>query len=281
MNRLLVFFAIILLFAPLSSAQVREINLGSIFDAAKGVIKSRNVGSMSEKDEIAVGKEIAESTFGTYRIIKEEGLQRYLNTVGRWVAMQSERPELPWHFAVVESEQINAFAVPGGTVLVTRGMMSLLSDEAELACVLGHEIGHIARKHHLALLQKETLIQSGAKAVADNIQGGGVKREAKQFLIGEGAELYARSLDRGSERDADNDGVLLAARAGYAPEACLLFMQRMASLKQEIGTLSSLYKTHPQASERIVDIESSLTQLVGIEPGSGAQPALIYKGEVK
>jgi predicted Zn-dependent protease len=276
MKRLLVFFTALALFAPLSGAQVREINLGSIFDAAKSVAKSRDVGSMSETDEIAVGREVAESTFGTYRIIKIEKLQRYLNAVGRWVAMQSDRPELPWHFAVVESEQVNAFAVPGGSVLVTSGMMNLLSNEAELACVLGHEISHVARKHHLTLLQKETLIQSGAKAVADNIQGSGAKREAKRFLIGEGSELYARSLDRGSERDADNDGVLLAARAGYDPGACLFFMQRMANLKQEVGTLSSLYKTHPQAAERIVDIENALTELMGVEPGSGARPILGY-----
>jgi len=276
MNRLAVFFTIAALFAPLSGAQVREINLGSIFGAAKGLIKSSNVSSMSEQDEIAAGKEIAESTFGTYRIIMDEKLQRYLNTVGRWVAMQSDRPALPWHFAVVDADQINAFAVPGGTILVTRGMMSLLSNEAELACVLGHEIGHVARKHHLALLQKETLIQSGTQAVADNIKGGGLKGEAKRFLIGEGAELYTRSLDRGAERDADNDGVLLAARAGYDPGACLIFMQRMASLKQEAGTLASLYKTHPQAPERIVDIESALADLSGVEPGSGARPILGY-----
>ena len=276
MNRLAVFFTIAALFAPLSGAQVREINLGSIFGAAKGIVKSSNVSSMSEQDEIAAGKEIAESTFGTYRIIKDEKLQRYLNTVGRWVAMQSDRPALPWHFAVVDADQINAFAVPGGAVLVTRGMMSLLANEAELACVLGHEIGHVARKHHLALLQKETLIQSGTQAVADNIQGGGLKGEAKRFLIGEGAELYTRSLDRGAERDADNDGVLLAARAGYDPAACLIFMQRMASLKQEEGTLASLYKTHPQAPERIVDIESALADLSGVEPGSGARPILGY-----
>jgi beta-barrel assembly-enhancing protease len=260
-----------------AAAQMREINLGSIFDAVKSVAKSQEVGATSEADEIAIGKEVAASTFGSYRIIHDEKLQRYLNQVGLWVALQSERPNLPWHFAAVQSDQVNAFAVPGGTVLVTRGMLQLLANEAELACVLGHEIGHVVRKHHLALLQKDMMLQSGAKAVTDNLQGGSAKREAGKFLIGEGTEVFARSLDRGSERDADSDGVLLAARAGYDPGACLMFMQRMAGLKTAAGSLASLYKTHPQAGDRVTDIEQSLDRLDGVPPGSGARPALGYK----
>lgn len=276
MKRSLPFFAASLLLAASAFAQT-TINLGSIVDAVKGVAKSQQVGKMSEEEEIAVGKEIAASTLGAYRIVRDEKLQRYLNAVGLWVALQSDRPQLPWRFAAVESDQINAFAVPGGAVLVTRGMLDLLANEAELACVLGHEIGHVTRRHHIALLQKETLIQAGSKALADNIQGGGAKAEAKRFLVGEGAEIYTRSLDRDSERDADSDGVLLAARAGYDPNACLIFIQRMAGLKQEAGTLASLYKTHPQAGERAGDVEKALARLEGVEPGSGARPLLDYK----
>lgn len=272
-----VFALLLLLCAAGAHAQVREINLGSIFDAVKGVGKSQEVAALSEADEIAIGKEIAASTFGSYRIVRDESLQRYLNRVGLWVALQSERPALPWRFAAVAADQINAFAVPGGTVLVTTGMLQLLANEAELACVLGHEIGHVARKHHLDLLQKETLLQTGAKLLADNLQGGGVKGEAKKFLVGEGAEIFARSLDRGAERDADNDGVVLAARAGYDPGACLIFMQRLAGLKEEAGTLAALYKTHPQAGERVGDIERALGQLGGVTPGSGARPTLGYR----
>lgn len=264
-----------LLLANVASAQT-TINLGSIVDAVKGVAKSQEVGNMSEEEEIAIGKEIAASTLGAYHIVRDEKLQRYLNKVGLWVALQSDRPHLPWRFAAVESDQINAFAVPGGAVLVTTGMLKLLSNEAELACVLGHEIGHVTRRHHIALLQKEMLIRTGSRALADNIQGSGAKAEAKRFLVGEGAELYTRSLDRDAERDADNDGVLLAARAGYDPSACLIFIQRMAGLKQEAGMLASLYKTHPQASERSTDIERALGRLEGVEPGSGARPVLGY-----
>lgn len=254
-----------------------QLNIGSILDAVKGVAKSQEVANMSEEEEIAVGRQIAANTLGVYPLVGDEKLQRYLNQVGLWIALQSERPHLPWRFAAVKSEQINAFAVPGGTVLVTQGMLNLLANEAELACVLGHEIGHINRKHHLTLLQKEMLIQTGAQVVSSNLGGGGIKGEAKRFLVGEGAEVFTRSLDRGSEREADEDGVLLAARAGYDPEACFIFMQRMAALKQEAGALESLYKTHPKASERVGDIERTFARLEGGAPGTGERPKLAYK----
>jgi predicted Zn-dependent protease len=279
MNRLLAVLSIVLFGFP-AHTQSREFDLNSILGAVKGVARSEEVRSMKEEDEIAIGKDVAARTLGTYRIIRDEKLQRYLNSVGMWVALQSDRPALPWRFAAVESEQVNAFAVPGGAVLVTRGMLKTLSNEAELACVLGHEIGHVVRKHHLALLQKDILRQTGTRAVSDQISQGGVQGQAKKFLVAEGSELYARSLDRDSEREADNDGVLLAARAGYDAGACLVFMKRLAGLKQDAGSLASLYKTHPRASERAGDVGNALEALEGVTPGAGARPELGFTLDV-
>ncbi len=251
------------------------INLGSIVDAVKGVAKSQEVAAMSVEEEVALGREIAARTLSAYPLIRDEKLQRYLNSVGLWIALQSEKPDLPWRFAGVQSDQINAFAVPGGTVLITAGMLKLLGNEAELACVVGHEIGHIVRRHHLDLLRKEMLVQSGSRLVADNLRSD-AKGQLGQLAIGEGAQIFTRSLDRGAERDADADGVVLAARAGYDPAACLLFMQRMAGLKQEAGTLESLYKTHPQAKDRAVDVGKAVDDLDGVPAGTGARPLLGY-----
>ena len=272
------FILVAICFSGLSAhAQLKDLNLNSLFGAVQGVAKSQEVGSMKEDEEIAIGKEVAASTLGAYRIIVDAKLQRYLNRVGMWVALQSERPALPWRFAAVESKQVNAFAVPGGAVLVTRGMLNMVSNEAELACVLGHEIGHIVRKHHLALLQKDILRQTGTRLVGDQISQGSVQGQAKKFLLSEGSEIFARSLDRDSEREADNDGVLLAARAGYDADACLGFMKRLADLKAEAGSLASLYKTHPRASERAVDVGNALERLEGSAPGTGARPELGFK----
>lgn len=268
---------VVALHAAPALAQFREININNIVDAVKGVAKSREVSTMSEADEVAVGKDIASRTLGAYRLVRDEPLNRYLNRVGLWVALQSDRPGLPWRFAAVRSDAINAYAVPGGAVLITTGMLNLVANEAELACVIGHEVGHIVRKHHLALLEKGLLIETGTKVLADQVRGGGLQGDAKRFVVKEGAELYTRALDRDAERDADADGVLYAARAGYDPAACQLFMERMAALKQDANSLAALYKTHPQASERVGDVKKTLDRLEGAAAGQGARPALAMK----
>lgn len=248
-------------------------NLNTLLGAAQGVAKSQEVATMSEADEIAVGRDIAAGALATYPLIHDARLERYLNQVGMWVALQSSRPGLPWRFAAVESPQVNAFAVPGGTILVTSAMLGLIGNEAELACVLGHEVGHVTRKHHLMLLQKQLLLKTGTDVLATQTN----QNETHKFLTAQGSELFARALDRDSERDADSDGVLLAARAGYDPEACHSFIQRMAEMKQDSGALAALYKTHPRPAERVGDIGSAIARLEGASSGNGAKPPLGYK----
>lgn len=254
-------------------AQSRTIDLGSMFDAAKSLVKSQSVGSMSEEEELGIGKEVVAATLGGYPLVRNPGLQHRLNQIGVWVALQSSRPELPWRFAAVRSPTINAFAAPGGTILVTEGMLGHVANEAELACVLGHEIGHVSRRHHIAVLQKSLLVSAGASAL--NIQSkSGNSEEYRKALISESKEIFTRGLDRSSEREADEDGVLLAARAGYDPAACLNFMQRLASLKADTNALAALYKTHPTAKERVEDVDKALGKLKGASPGDGARPEL-------
>ena len=259
--------------SPGIQAQSRSIDLGSVFDTAKNLAKSQSVGSMSEEEELAIGKEVVAATLGTYPPLKDTGLQHRLNQVGVWVALQSSRPDLPWRFAAVESETINAFAAPGGTILVTRGMLDYVTNEAELGCVLGHEIGHVTRRHHIAVLQKSLLAAAGASALGVASKSGGSEAYRK-LVIDESKVIFTRRLDRGAEREADDDGVLLAARAGYDPAACLNFMQRLAGLKADTGSLESLYKTHPTAKERVVDVDAALGRLKGAAPGDGARPEL-------
>lgn len=254
-------------------AQSRSLDLGALFDTGKSLVKSQSVGSMSEEEELSIGKEVVAATLGGYPPVKNPGLQHRLNQIGVWIALQSSRPELPWRFAAVQSPTINAFAAPGGTIMVTTGMLSHVANEAELACVLGHEIGHVTRRHHIAVLQKSLLVSAGASAL--NIQSNsGNSQEYRKRLIGESKEIFTRGLDRSSEREADEDGVLLAARAGYDPAACLNFMQRLASLKADTGALAALYKTHPTAKERVTDVDTALGKLKGASPGDGARPEL-------
>lgn len=269
----ILFAAALGLVSPVTRAQMRNFDLGSAFDAVKSLAKSQSVGAMSEEEELGIGREVAAATLGAYPPLKDTGLQHRLNQVGVWVALQSSRPDLPWRFAAVQSPAINAFAAPGGTILVTRGMLNHVTNEAELACVLGHEIAHVTRRHHIAVLQKSLLVSAGASALGAASNSGN-SEEYRKRVISESKEIFTRGLDRSSEREADEDGVLLAARAGYDPAACLNFMQRLAGLKADTGALAALYKTHPTARERVADVDKALGRLKGAAPGEGARPEL-------
>lgn len=264
-------------FAIAAPARAINLNLDTVLGVAKGVAKSQEAANTSEADEIAVGRDIAAQTLTQYPLVRNEKLQRYVNLVGQWVAQQSDRPQLPWRFGVVKSDSVNAFAVPGGAVLITTGMMNLVSNEAELGCVIGHEVGHIVRRHHIKVMEKAALLETGTNVVASTINTGSTQGMAKEFLVKQGGEIFTRGLDRSAETEADTDGVMYAARAGYDPGACLIFMERMASRKTGDNALAALYKTHPQAADRVADVRSATSHLDGAEPGDGARPALLVR----
>jgi len=213
--------------------------------------KSAGLGGYSEEEEIAIGREIAGNLLGAAPLVKDPKLQKYVNNVGRWVASQSERPDLAWHFGVIESKDINAFAAPGGYIFVTRGLYRLLGNEAELAGVLAHEIGHVIRKHHLKILQQSQLVDLGGKLLGKQVGGD----EKIRNLIGSGAEIVSRSLDKNAEFEADRIAVVLAARAGYDAFGLPEVLQEIGhSAAGDSGSVALLFKTHPHPDERLTKL---------------------------
>lgn len=213
--------------------------------------KQEGVGSLlggySEQDEIAIGRQIAGNILGAAPLVQDDKLQQYVNRVGRWVAAQSERPDLSWHFGVIESNDINAFAAPGGYILVTKGLYRKLANEAELAGVLAHEIGHVIRKHHLKILQKSQLIELGSKVLSKQVGND----DSVQKLIGSGAEIAARSLDKTAEFEADRIAVVLAGRAGYDPFGLPTVLQEIGHVSKSDNSVALLFKTHPHPDDRL------------------------------
>jgi predicted Zn-dependent protease len=209
----------------------------------------------SKEEEIALGREIAGNLLGAAPLVKDAALQKYVNSVGRWVASQSERPDLPWRFGVIESEDINAFAAPGGYIMLTKGLYRKLTNEAQLAGVLGHEIGHVVKKHQLKVLQKQQLLNMGAgflssKYAKDN--------QLVSKAIGTGAEISARSLDKSAEYEADRLGLSYAARAGYEPYGLTEVLQTIGQTNKNDGSVALLFKTHPHPDERLVALGDAI-----------------------
>ncbi len=214
-----------------------------------------NLKKPSQEDEIKLGREIAGNLLGAAPLVKDEALQKYVNQVGRWVATQSERPDLPWHFGVIESNDINAFAAPGGYVMITKGLYRKLTSEADLAGVLGHEIGHVIKKHQLKLIQKQQLLSLGAGLLGGSL---GKDNSTVQKLIGSGAEICARSLDKDAEFEADRIGVVLAGRAGYDPYGLPSVLQEIGHSSKDDGSVALLFKTHPHPDDRLARLGDAI-----------------------
>ena len=210
----------------------------------------------STAEEITLGREIAGNLLGAAPLVKDAALQKYVNSVGRWVASQSERPELPWRFGVIESEDLNAFAAPGGYIMLTKGLYRKLQNEAQLAGVLGHEIAHVVKKHQLKVLQKQQLLNIGAGLLSDKY----AKDNALiSKAIGSGAEISARSLDKSAEYEADRLGLSYATRAGYEPYGLTDVLQTLGQSNTNDASVALLFKTHPHPDERL----SALSESVG------------------
>ncbi|HYN53076.1 MAG TPA: M48 family metallopeptidase [Methylotenera sp.] len=205
----------------------------------------------SKEEEIALGREITGNLLGAAPLVKDAALQKYVNSVGRWVASQSERPDLPWRFGVIESDDLNAFAAPGGYVMMTKGLYRKLTNEAQLAGVLGHEIGHIVKKHQLKVLQKQQLLNIGAGLLSDKYAK---DNKLVSKAIGSGAEISARSLDKSAEYEADRLGLSYATRAGYEPFGLADVLQTLGQTNKNDGSVALLFKTHPLPEERLATL---------------------------
>ena len=231
-----------------AAGPVSAIDLGKLVDLGSKLVKINS--EVSEEEEIGIGGNLVSGLLGAAPLVDDAGLQQYVNDVGFWVALQSGRSELPWRFGVIDSEGINAFAAPGGYIVVTLGLFNLLENEAQLAGVLAHEIVHVVRKHHLKALQKtmkrEFWSDLTIKAVSDRED-----RQQLNELINAGVQLYATGLDRKYEYDADLRGVVLAARAGYDPYALLDVLTTIDSINPQSEELTVLMKTHPPIAERL------------------------------
>ena len=205
------------------------------------------IAGTSQEEEVAIGRQIAGNLLGASPLLKDKLLQKYVNNVGRWVASQSERPDLPWHFGVIETKDINAFAAPGGYIFVTRGLYLQLQNEAALAGVLAHEIGHVIRQHHLKVLQQSSLVDLGGQVLSKQVGN----NEKVQKLIGSGAEVVARSLDKNAEFEADSIAVVLSTRAGYDPFSFPEVLQEIGHIAKDDNSVELLFKTHPHPDERL------------------------------
>jgi predicted Zn-dependent protease len=239
-----------------------ELNLEKLRDVVIQQLKP-----MSEKDEIQLGRGVAANLLGVAPLVPDPQLQAYVNRLGKWLALHTDRPNLPWAFGVLDTESVNAFAAPGGYVFITRGLLLQMRDEAELAGVLAHEIGHVVERHALETMKKGALLEFAGETLSEALRKEGSPEFTK--LVSAGTEIFARGLDKEDEFAADRFGVVIAARAGYDAYGLPAMLQTLAAINPKDDAVALMFKTHPDPAERL---ERLLTAMEGRLEQYGDQP---------
>jgi beta-barrel assembly-enhancing protease len=222
---------------------------------------------LSDAEEAELGFGMAQQFLANKRLVTDEGLQRYVNMVGMWLGQQSERPNLPWRFAVIEGEAPNAFAVPGGYVFITQGMVALAETESELAGILGHEISHVVRKHHLRWIYMNKELEVSVRRAEEQI---GKSNAASRQLFQQMGMMMQSSIERmnspevrsglskSEEFEADSDGAILAWRAGYEAWGLVAVMQRFEAASRNRYAADTALAGHPEPLQRFKILDVAL-----------------------
>jgi predicted Zn-dependent protease len=219
---------------------------------------SQSSGTIDEAKEIEIGRQLAAVLLGAKPLHPDMQLQRYVNRLGRWISLQSTRPQLPWTFAVLDDPGFNAFAAPGGYIFVTKGLVDRV-DEAELAGILAHEITHVTDKHHLNALRTKARAGVVTSLIGSQLRNdvGGL---VSQQLLSLFKNVYSAGLDQADEFDADRNGVALAARAGFDPYGLPSILQQLRTATPDNALFALTLSTHPPAQQRLEYLELAMGQ---------------------
>jgi predicted Zn-dependent protease len=224
--------------------------------AVNPVTGKREFMLYSEGQEIELGKQTDAEVAATYGLYEDAALAAYVSRMGLALAAKTQRPGLPYRFAVLDSPVVNAFAVPGGSVYVTRGILAMMSSEAELAAVLGHELGHVNARHSMSRMSQQQVAQIGLAV------GSVISKDFAKYagLAGAGLQVLFLKSSRDDENQADSLGVDYARAAGFNPaDMAVTFaaLQKMGDLSGG-GSLPGFLSTHPLTSDRIAHVQAML-----------------------
>lgn len=219
----------------------------------------KQLAMMGQGQEVEMGRQADQEIAATMGLYPDEKVQAYVDRIGKALAAKSERPDLPWTFRVLDDPIVNAFALPGGYVYVTRGLMTHLTSEAELASVLGHEIGHITGRHTVERLSKTQLASLGL-AVGMILQP-----ELRNYgdLAQAGLGLLFLKYSRDDEREADSLGLRYLSAGDYDPQEMVEVFDvlRRVSAQQKQGRVPGWLATHPTPEDRIQRISAAVAKL--------------------
>ncbi len=198
-------------------------------------------GPMNDQQEIAIGQEVATQIVAYFHIYQNPEMTQYVNMVGQTVAAQSERQDIKYHFAILDSDEIEAMSTPGGFIFITRGALKLCDDESELAGVLAHEVGHVAAKHVLKMVERDKILQQGMDKASAFAPGSDFLKKMSSGIL---KNVIDHGLDPADEYDADARAVRYAYEAGYPADGLERFLVKLNQATNQ-GAQSFWTRTHP------------------------------------
>ncbi len=224
---------------------------------------------ITPSEEHYIGRAVAAMVLDKYPLLNNAALDQYVNKVGLVVAFHSDRPVTfgGYHFAVLNSDEINAFACPGGLIFITRGLLRQVQSEDQLAAVLGHEVAHVAGRHGINAIKKSRWTKFGfyaAGEVGKQYSGSEVGQLAQEFqgVVSDVAKQVLESgYSKSDEKKADINGMQFAANAGYDPKAMASFIQH--EIDAGIGSKSGPFSSHPSPEKRLQEVNGELASISG------------------
>jgi hypothetical protein len=221
--------------------------IGSVFKKAQQLHDLQ----ITDEDEQKIGAAVSEKIRLRYGVVQDPAIHKYVTLVGSAVAQHSERPQLSWKFIVLDTDGVNALAAPGGYVHITRGALSLMHNEAELASVLGHEIIHVTEKHTIRAIQKGKAIQMGAD---ETMASPGIFNK----IVDKATEAVMAGFGRGEELEADEKGIVIASKTGYDPKGLGAFLSTLAERNKNSSSKNGLFASHPEMDERLKKLDGTI-----------------------
>ena len=256
-NRAFVVAALVVL-ALAVGASPTAAQLGGITGALKKAQTVKKIADLkvTEAEEQQIGQEVSNKVVETFGVYQDANVAKYVTLVGAVLAQSSPRPNLPWQFVVLDTEGVNAFAAPGGFVHITKGLLGLMKNEAELAGVLAHEIIHVTEKHTVNAIQKGDTV----KVASDEVGSSGGLTSGLVAKIAEKAysDILNNRFSRDDEGEADDKGVQLANKVGYAPSGLSAALTKLSDRNKDSKEPNGLFATHPQLKDRIDKIGQAI-----------------------
>lgn len=225
--------------------------------AVNPVTGKRELMLLSRADEIALGAQTDNEIIKMYGIYEDAALNAYINSIGKNMTPHTHQPDLPYSFKILDTDVVNAFAVPGGYVYFTRGILAYLNNEAEMAGVMGHELGHVNARHSAKIMSQAQLAQLGLQL------GSALSETFARFagLAGFGVQMLFLRFSRDHEREADNLGVEYASKTGYDATGMATFFETLEGMHpSDGGGLPDWFSTHPNPVDRIQAVRSKTVE---------------------